>query len=1741
MKSKCLIWGIVGLLLILLLVQGVQAETYGFVTKWGGLNHPYLMAMDATGNMYVVDNGHSIIQKFDSAGNSLGYFGEYGNGNGQFNNPLGIAVNKNNGDIYVSDNSNNRIQRFDSAGNYLGKWNVVGPYGIAVDSSGKVYVATYPGGDYPYHKVEKFDSNGVPITSWGEYAFPLEVGKFVGMIYGVAVDSNNFVYVADPARIFRFDKDLWYETEWGTPTGTGDGKLDGPLGVAVDGANNVYVTDYYNHRVQKFKSNGEFLAKWGTYGDGDGQFKEPTGIAVDTSGNVYVADRNQNRIQKFSNTGMEFSSDPSGAQIWIDGADTGFVTGKTIYGLSPGDHVVTFKLAGYENYEFSATVIGGEVVHLSTYDLVPVTPPSITVTAPNGGETWYRGTTRTIRWTYTGDPGPNVKITLLKGGIETAVLSASTSISSGTYAWVIPSGITPGNDYKIAVQSTTQPAVTDTSDGNFAILVVTGSLDVSSDPPGAEIWLDEADTTYVTHHLFTGINPGVYPVKLTLAGYYDFETTVTVLPGMTTTLAPTLIEIMTEPPPGFIDVDSTPQGAEVYYMELGQPSYVDTGQITPYTIGPLFPGQYYVKVTKAHYYDAEQLVIVPPGDTVSADFTLVQGGLTVAGGEKITTTNGETSAVITITGHDTPPEGTITIDVSELHWTVPSETFTNDNVLVTDTAASATWTREVVGDTLTLRSTIGSGSETGVTDVGETVTVTFTGGEINWVSDTGGEKTIVLTATRTDTLGSADFNFVIETPTPEQESISADYTVDTYFGEWPLTVTFIDVSTGDPNPPETVSIDFGDEDWADIGPGGSVSHTYGSPGNYKPVIQACYGDTCDSQTKATITVIYQNLDQGLRDACKLILDDPDILNGNAVDKLMFGKELDAGKKTLELFRGESVELPEEAGYLISIDYFPQANYKHKVVFAYVKKTIPPEPMVILKIIEASSPSTNYANPTLIAGVPSDPAGFTPGPTFVTASSNSLTGGGGGTEISSFGAMDAIPMCSTPDCSHNYALLLSGGVQKEYNYARYRNDIEFLYTTLTEKYGYPKSHITVLMSDGTNPEDDQVAYWTDNDPHYANSITDFDGDTIAEVKDGAVTRTNVHNTLENLRSTLTEEDNLFIFTTNHGDLLTDPSTPDPASKEVILYLWGTGDDGWITDADFVNALPGSPDYPGTGIKSITMVMEQCYGGGFVDNFIGQYQGPEERVIATAANWNELSWGNAYSYQWISGVNGNGYSMQQAHENARDNDYYYNFQPPRENPQFSSYPTPDVGKNQYLVDCPVTPPTPSITVQEPGTTTWYTGQKRDIIWTQAGISGKAVTIELWKGTTRVLPQIATVTLGNELTGTYQWTILSTLASGRDYWINIYEPVTGVSDRSDGSLTINKVRAGTLTTGKLWVNSTPVPKPNEVGALIYIDGVLQKDANGANILTNASFTLSSGTHDVGVERAGYYAVETTPVDVPLSGTKEKNFPLELLPPPNDDGTANDCVPLGTMDIRSTPDQHAKITIYDGSGVEIKWLKDLYTDTKTKIPPGMYTVKVEHDRFLTATQTGVEIVKPDCKDLYRDRRDVIVDFELQPINDVPAIVKIVPRSLNLASKGYFMAFVTLPSGYKAADVDAKSVFCEGATALKLIRHKLFPRTFVAIFRRSDLWEVPTGNSVPMTVEGTIKQTLGNPVFSGSDKIKVISTKAIREDTDDWEKMTDEKVFGQFNPGYSKDDEKVFSQNQRDNKNDKKDNGKSR
>jgi len=110
--------------------------------------NPADIAIDSQNIVYVADSGNNRVQKFDSSGNFLGMWGTAGSGDGQFNSPVGIAIDPSSGNVFVVDRANDRIQVFDSNGNFITKFGSSGsgdgqlenPLGVTVSTDGRVYV-----------------------------------------------------------------------------------------------------------------------------------------------------------------------------------------------------------------------------------------------------------------------------------------------------------------------------------------------------------------------------------------------------------------------------------------------------------------------------------------------------------------------------------------------------------------------------------------------------------------------------------------------------------------------------------------------------------------------------------------------------------------------------------------------------------------------------------------------------------------------------------------------------------------------------------------------------------------------------------------------------------------------------------------------------------------------------------------------------------------------------------------------------------------------------------------------------------------------------------------------------------------------------------------------------------------------------------------------------------------------------------------------------------------------------------------------------------------------------------------------------------------------------------------------------------------------------------------------------------------------------------------------------------------
>ncbi|MCX6181438.1 MAG: T9SS type A sorting domain-containing protein [Bacteroidetes bacterium] len=118
---------------------------------------------------------------------------------------------------------------------------------------------------------------------------------------GIAVDAADNMYIVDQGnnRIQKFDSKGSYLLEWKIPV------ISTPSlqGIAVDATGYVYVFEGFTNQIYKFDATGAYKMQWGNYGSKDGEFSGAKGLAVDGAGNVYVADAGNNRIQCFDSEG----------------------------------------------------------------------------------------------------------------------------------------------------------------------------------------------------------------------------------------------------------------------------------------------------------------------------------------------------------------------------------------------------------------------------------------------------------------------------------------------------------------------------------------------------------------------------------------------------------------------------------------------------------------------------------------------------------------------------------------------------------------------------------------------------------------------------------------------------------------------------------------------------------------------------------------------------------------------------------------------------------------------------------------------------------------------------------------------------------------------------------------------------------------------------------------------------------------------------------------------------------------------------------------------------------------------------------------------------------------------------------------------------------------------------------------------------------------------------------------------
>ena len=358
-------------------------NTWGFTDGTGSgalFNAPAGVAVDASGNLFVADTLNHTIRKVTSGGvvtTLVGIPSQYGSADGtgagaQFNFPGALSVDAA-GNVYVADTYNHTLRMLTSGGvvtTLSGSAGTIGygdgtasgglfnfPSGVAVDSSGNVYVA-----DSGNHSIRK--ETWTVVTTVAGSAFkpaihPLYMYNsfypYLNYPTGMAIDAGGTLYVASTENHVILKCDSRGNPSIIAGTSMLDGNTDGanatfnfPGGIAVDSGTNLYVADTHNGTIREISPVG---ASWTTtticglnasQGNVDGSgtsamFNNPIGIAVDSGTNLYVADTYNSTIRMISRSGTTWTATTISGSPGVAGTSDGTGSGakySTPYGIA---------------------------------------------------------------------------------------------------------------------------------------------------------------------------------------------------------------------------------------------------------------------------------------------------------------------------------------------------------------------------------------------------------------------------------------------------------------------------------------------------------------------------------------------------------------------------------------------------------------------------------------------------------------------------------------------------------------------------------------------------------------------------------------------------------------------------------------------------------------------------------------------------------------------------------------------------------------------------------------------------------------------------------------------------------------------------------------------------------------------------------------------------------------------------------------------------------------------------------------------------------------------------------------------------------------------------------------------------------------------------------------------------------------------------------------------------------------
>jgi uncharacterized protein (TIGR03437 family) len=381
------------------------------------LNGPMAVAVDALGNIFISDQNNNRVRRIIVGGTistAAGTGSPSSSGDGRpgpeaaINAPYGLVFDAA-GRLYIAEPNGHRVRRLAGgiittvAGTGVSDFSGDGgpaiaatlsqPAAVAVDAAGNLLIGEHQNMRVRRVAAEVTISSAVTtFAGAGSFKFAGDGGPgtkaFLNAPNGIALHPDGSVYFHDPAnrRIRRIAADGVITTVAGTGLGgfTGDGvpaassriSTDGvvSLGLAFDGAGNLYFADLFSRRIRKISPSGILTTVAGTgsagfSGDGglatSARLDMPRGVAVDGVGNIFFCDSNTHRVRKIDASGTISTVAGNGTAAFS--GDGGLATAASLN--SPFDVVVdaagNLYIADTNNFRIRQVSAGGMITTIA--------------------------------------------------------------------------------------------------------------------------------------------------------------------------------------------------------------------------------------------------------------------------------------------------------------------------------------------------------------------------------------------------------------------------------------------------------------------------------------------------------------------------------------------------------------------------------------------------------------------------------------------------------------------------------------------------------------------------------------------------------------------------------------------------------------------------------------------------------------------------------------------------------------------------------------------------------------------------------------------------------------------------------------------------------------------------------------------------------------------------------------------------------------------------------------------------------------------------------------------------------------------------------------------------------------------------------------------------------------------------------------------------------------------------------